>query len=126
VTPNVREPDGHKRNAASDSERVAGISRRLDAYFPPRRDDVAWLLSRIRVEALEPQKDAPSNEQARSGNYQPTLASVLDKLERNGALFASDEVLVLVSELDRVCGERDQAVAAMREIQRKYVRTDKA
>jgi hypothetical protein len=60
-----------------------------------------------------------------TANAAPTLRSVREKLERGGALFASDEVQVLWDELERRAYERAEMLETIRVLQRS-VRTDRA
>jgi hypothetical protein len=60
------------------------------------------------------------------GNYIPTEETVCAKIERGGALFASDEVEALLHIITRLRVERAEMLATIRELQRKYVRTESA
>lgn len=63
---------------------------------------------------------------AKRGNAVPTERSVRAKLERPGALFASDEVRVLAVEIDRLRRQVEEYRAQNRELVEKYVGTGRA
>ena len=60
------------------------------------------------------------------GNRKPTEATVRFKLTRPGALFASDEVRCLISEIDRLRRQVDDYRSSRNELVARFIGTNRS